>query len=40
MRWADNVASIGEHIMHIELWEGTVTERNSLEDPRVDGRIT
>ena len=34
------MARIGEHIMHIDLWLGNVTERTNLEDPHVDGRIT
>jgi hypothetical protein len=40
MRWAGHVESVGREEVYTGLWWGNLRERNYLEDPGEDGRIT
>jgi hypothetical protein len=39
MRWARNVARMGEEKVYTGFWWENLMERDLLEDPDVDGRI-
>ena len=40
VRWAGHVARMGERRGVYRIWWGNIRERDHLEDPGVDGRIT
>jgi hypothetical protein len=40
IRWAGHVALMGRRDVYTGLWLGNLRERDHLEDPGVDGRIT